>query len=379
MNLAWNTMLLEKNLSGIGNYIERILYEFEKEDIKKKLLLFGSENRYEYQKINLESNTSLTNSIFSKNRLLRVLWEQIILPIKAKRNNINLMHCPAHVIPLLSSSTKTILTIHDLAFKLFPETFKWQNRVYLNFIVPLSIKNADKIIAVSKNTKEDLIREYNVNKDKIKVIYNGLDDKYKIIDDKVKLDSVKTKYNLPNDYILYLGNLEPRKNIVNLIKAYSLYKSKSNNIKLVIAGGKGWLYEDIFSLVKEKKLEKDVIFTGYVDEEDIVALYNAANLFVYPSLYEGFGLPPLESMACGTPVITSNVSSLPEVVGNAAITVDPYNIKELSEKINKILSNKDLQNKMIQRGIERAKQFTWDKTARETIKVYEDVLNKKLL
>lgn len=372
MNLAWNTMLLKQNLSGIGNYIERILYEFEKEDIKNNLLLFGSENEYDYRKINLESNTSLTNSIFSKKKFLRVLWEQIFLPIKAKKNNINLIHCPAHVVPLMSSM-KTIVTIHDLAFKLFPETFKWQNRSYLNFIVPLSIKKADKVIAVSKNTKKDIIREYNVNPNKIKVIYNGVDEKYRRINDDEIINKIKEKYKLPKDFILYLGTLEPRKNIERLIKGFN--KTKKNNIKLVIAGGKGWLYDDVFKLVKKLNLEEKVIFTGYIDEKDIVLLYNAATLFVYPSLYEGFGLPPLEAMACGTPVITSNLSSLPEVVGDAAITVNPNNVKDLIEAIDKVLNNKELQRKMIQKGLKRANKFTWKNTARETIKVYKEVLN----
>lgn len=379
MNIGWNTMLLQKNISGIGNYIEKILIEFGKKEIRDSLLLFGSDNNYNYDNINLSNNIMFSNNIISDNKLLRVLWEQFVLPKKAKDYNLDLLHCPAHVTPLVSS-TKIILTIHDLAFKLLPQTFKLQNKIYLNNIVPASIKKANRIIAVSKNTKKDIIKQYKIPADKITVIYNGINNNYKVIDRNDLINKIKKKYNLPSEFILYLGTLEPRKNIKNLIKAYFLYKSTSNNdIKLVIAGGKGWLYEDIFSLVEEKQLEEDVIFTGYVDEEDIVPLYNAATLFVYPSLYEGFGLPPLEAMACGTPVITSNVSSLPEVVGDAAIKVDPNNIKELFKVINKILGNESLQREMIQKGIERSKKFTWEKTATETIKVYEEVLNQKLL
>lgn len=379
MLIGWNTSLLQKNLSGVGNYIEKILIEFGKTKLKDNLILFGAKNDYDYSKINLEDRTLLSNRIISKNKISRIIWEQSILPMKSSEKNIEILHCPAHVSPLVSSK-KIILTIHDLAFKLLPKTFKLPNRIYLNNIVPVSIKKADKIIAVSKNTKKDIIEQYNIPSDKITVIYNGINNDYKVIDKSDIINKIKKKYNLSNEFILYLGTLEPRKNITNLIKAYSLYKSKLNNeIKLVIAGGKGWLYEDVFSLVEEKQLEEDVVFTGYVDEEDIVPLYNAATLFVYPSLYEGFGLPPLEAMACGTPVITSNVSSLPEVVGDAAITVDPHNINKLSQAINRILDNENLQNEMIQKGIERSKKFTWEKTARETIKIYEKVLNQKLL
>jgi len=376
MSIGWDTLVLKKNLSGVGNYIEKILFEINRKNIKSNILLFGSDNDFDYSNNYLGEKVIFANNIFSKSKLLRVLWEQFALPIKAKKNKIDILHCPAHVISLFFPG-KIVLTIHDLSFKLFPKTFKISNRIYLNFIVPLSVKYADKIITVSKNTKEDLIREYNVNEDKIRVIYNGVDNKYTIINNRNKVENIKIKYELPEKFVLYLGTLEPRKNLKNLIKAYSKIKEKKT--KLVIAGGKGWLYEDIFSLVNDKKMEDKVIFTGYVDEKDIVALYNAATLFVYPSLYEGFGLPPLEAMACGTPVITSNVSSLPEVVGDAAITVDPYNINGLAEEINKVLGNEVLQKAMIKKGIERAKEFTWEKTARETIRVYEEVLNQKLL
>jgi glycosyltransferase involved in cell wall biosynthesis len=240
----------------------------------------------------------------------------------------------------------------------------------------LSKFRADKIITVSQNTKDDLVEMFNYNPNKIKVIYNGVDSSYKLIDNKKLISEINNKYNTGENFLLYVGNIKPHKNIPVLLKALSNIDKQN---KLVIVGKRDKAYDEIFDIIDQNNLKDRIIFTGFVPDEDLILLYNAAALFVYPSLYEGFGLPPLEAMACGTPVITSNVSSLPEVVGDAAITVDPHNIKELSKKINKILSNKDLQNKMIQRGIERAKQFTWDKTARETIKVYEDVLNKKLL
>ncbi len=375
MKIGWNVSVLKKQLSGVGNYIEKILKQVKKLGLSNKIVLFGSNNNYNYKSLNFE-NLILYNKIISKKKLLRVIWEQIFLPLKLRQLDVDILHCPAHVIPIFSKQ-KSILTIHDLAFKLFPKTFKWQNRIYLNFIVPLSIKRADKIIAVSNNTKNDIVKEYNVNPNKINVIYNGLDEKFKILKEDTVINKLKAKYELPQNFILYLGTLEPRKNLKNLIKAFD--NLEESNKKLVIAGGKGWLYKDIFSLVREKKLENDIIFTGYVDKEDIVPLYNAATLFVYPSLYEGFGLPPLEAMACGTPVITSNVSSLPEVVGDAAITVDPKNINELSEAISNVLSNEDLQNEIIQRGIERAKLFTWENAAIETVKVYEEVLEQKIL
>jgi glycosyltransferase involved in cell wall biosynthesis len=371
MIIGWNTTLLQEKLSGIGNYIEKILMEIKKREIKDRIILLGSNNYYDYSKINFKNNIFLSNGIISRNRIFRILWEQIILPIKAKKNNIDILHCPAHVLPLFYSQ-KTVLTIHDLAFKLFPKAFKWQNRFYLNFIVPLSIKKADRIIAVSKNTKKDIIEEYNIDSNKIKVIYNGVNEKYREIRDEIIINKVKEKYKLPKKFILYLGTLEPRKNIKRLIKAFN--KVKKSDTKLVIAGGKGWLYDDIFELVKTLNLENEIIFTGYVDEEDIVPLYNAATVFVYPSLYEGFGLPPLEAMACGTPVITSNVSSLPEVVGEAAITIDPYNIEDISSAIRKVLNSEKLKENLSKKGIQQSKKFSWKKTTEETLNLYREII-----
>jgi glycosyltransferase involved in cell wall biosynthesis len=240
----------------------------------------------------------------------------------------------------------------------------------------LSKFKADKIITVSQNTKDDLVEMFNYNPKKIKVIYNGVDNSYKIIDNKKLISEIKDKYDTGKDFLLYVGNIKPHKNIPVLLKALSNIDKQN---KLVIVGKRDKAYDEIFDIIDQNNLEDRIIFTGFVPDKDLILLYNAATLFVYPSLYEGFGLPPLEAMACGTPVITSNVSSLPEVVGYAAITVDPYNINGLAEEINKVLGNEVLQKAMIKKGIERAKEFTWEKTARETIRVYEEVLNQKLL
>lgn len=377
MKLSWNTMLLNNNLSGIGKYIENVLLNIDDDSLS--VVLFGHDD-YNYNILNKKFivDVNYSSNIIGKNKLIRVLWEQFILPFKTKKYKSDILHCPAHVIPIFNF-TKTIVTVHDLAFKLFPSTYKYLNRVYLNWFVPLSVKKANVIIAVSKNTKNDIIKEYNIKPEKIKVVYNGVDEKFRRVKNDQMLNKIRVKYNLPNKFILYLGTLEPRKNINRLILAYKKYLiNKANNdaVKLVIAGGKGWLYNSIFALVKEEKLDSHVIFTGYIDDSDIVYLYNLASIFIYPSLYEGFGLPPLEAMACGTPVITSNVSSLPEVVGDAAIKIDPYNIDELTDAITNVLSNSNLQRELIEKGIKRAKQFSWKNTAEETLKVYREVLEE---
>ena len=191
-----------------------------------------------------------------------------------------------------------------------------------------------------------------------------------------RMPEFKKKHDITFPFILYLGTLEPRKNLKSLILAYNEIKKKFPEYKLIIGGAKGWGYKNIFQIIDNLGIDKDIIFTGYIPEKDLPSLYNSAELFVYPSFYEGFGLPPLEAMACGTPVITSNTSSLPEVVGNAGIMVDPNNVNQLADAMYKVLTDDNLRRDMIKKGLKRAKMFSWKKTAKETLKVYEEVYNQ---
>lgn len=259
---------------------------------------------------------------------------------------------------------------------LFSETFTPITLLRYKFLFPRTLKTADRIIAVSNSTKRDLINYFNIPEEKIKVILEAADEKFKLLN-KEEINEVKQKYNLNFPFILYVGTLEARKNIPTLIKAFYKIKKKNIEHKLVIAGKKGWKYKEIFETIDKLDLQNDVVFTGYVSDEDLPALYNAADLFVYPSIYEGFGLPPLEAMACGTPVITSNTSSLPEVVGDAGIMVDPCDVDGLTQTMCDVLTNDGLREDMIKKGLERAKMFTWEKCARETLKVYEEVYNER--
>ncbi len=272
----------------------------------------------------------------------------------------------------LSRSCRKAMTFHDLSFEYHPEFFSWRKRIWQKYLmnVEQEAQGAEKIIAVSRSTKEDLMDFYKINPGRIKVIYSGVDDKF----EKKELcesesEGIKKKYRLPQNFILYFGTVEPRKNIVGLISAFQLIKGRIKNkeLKLVIAGARGWLYQDIFKAAKNSKYSQDIIFTGFVEPADKVFLYNLASLFVYPSFFEGFGFPPLEAMACGLPVITSNTSSLPEVVGDAALMVDPYNIDELAWAMAEVLAGDDLRRELIARGLARAKMFSWEKCAKETL------------
>ena len=271
---------------------------------------------------------------------------------------------------------KYIITIHDLTLFITPKESKSGRPTFYKLFYPRTLRTADKIIADSNSTKRDLINYFNVPEEKIRVILLAADEKFKALNNE-KINEVKQKYNLKYPFILYVGGLAFHKNIPTLIKAFYKIKKDEKKQKLVIAGGKGWKYKEIFETIDKLNLQNDVIFTGYVLDVDLPALYNAADLFVYPSLYEGFGLPPLESMACGTPVITSNTSSLPEVVGDAGIMIDPHDVDGLADAMHKVLSNEGLRDDMIKRGLERAKMFSWERCARETLEVYEEVYNER--
>ncbi|NRY60528.1 glycosyltransferase family 4 protein [Clostridium beijerinckii] len=276
---------------------------------------------------------------------------------------------------------KIITTIHDMTYELYPETMDIRNLKRIKNDIQYSVNRADKIITVSESSKKDIIRFLNIEESKIEVIYNGVEyNKFNKSYSEEEKNRVRYRYGLPQNYILYMGTLEPRKNIESIIEAFSLLKKEnapnSKNIKLVIAGKKGWLFERILNLVDKLNLKDDVIFTDYIDENDKSIIYNMASLFVFPSLYEGFGIPVLEAMASSVPVITSNVSSLPEVAGDAAILVEAKDIKSIAKYMGKVLVDKELRNNLIKNGHEQAKKFTWESSAEKLITIYRDLYNK---
>lgn len=268
----------------------------------------------------------------------------------------------------LSANCRKIVTFHDLSFLRYPEFFSWRKRIWQRFLVAAQKEavQADKIIAVSQSTRQDLINLYGIKPDKIKVIHSGIGEKFKNLKSGSWSLAIKRKYNLPKKFILYFGTIEPRKNLVGLIKAFELLGTKH---KLVFAGTKGWLYQDILKTARESKRRKDIFFTGFVEDEDKPQLYNLADLFIYPSFFEGFGFPPLEAMACGVPTVVSHASSLPEVVGQGALMIDPHNIDEMAWALETILTDESLRKSLVEKGFVQAKKFSWSKCARETLEV----------
>ncbi|HHT9126245.1 MAG TPA: glycosyltransferase family 4 protein [Candidatus Brocadiia bacterium] len=288
--------------------------------------------------------------------------------------DVGLYHNTKNALPLFSH-TKSVVTIHDMAPFLFPESFTIMQRAHLKFHFRHAVKKAKKVITVSQQSRTDIINILGVNETKVVSILNGVSDDFHRINDTRRLEAFRVKHGLAKDIILCVSTLQPRKNIDVAIRAFSqLKRQKDIPHQLVIVGRKGWLWKDIMRLVLELNLQKDVIFIGAVEDEQLPLVYNLAEVFLNPSSYEGFGLTCLEAMACGVPVIATNVSSFPEVVGDAGILVTPKSVEELAQAIFDVLSNSSLRDELIKKGIERVKMFSWTQTAEKTIGVYKEVI-----
>lgn len=292
----------------------------------------------------------------------RKFWTQLGLPLSLfmSLRKPNIFFTPSHYAPRFSP-VPTAITIHDLGYIHYPELFAKKDLYQLVNWTKYSAQKAKVIFTVSNSTRNDIIKEYKVEPEKVIVTYSGI---------KPKMETSKNK-TIEGKYILFVGTLQPRKNISKLVEAFS--KVKDKDIKLVIAGKKGWLYEDILQSPKKFDVEDRVKFLDFVSDEELVSLYENALCFVLPSLYEGFGLPVLEAMKYGCPVITSNVSSLPEAGGDAALYFDPNDAEDIARTIEKVVGDEGLRKEMSKKGLERVKQFSWEKTAKETLEVLQEL------
>lgn len=367
-----NARYMQRTITGIERYVMELIKNLAVIDKKNKYILFFNQHE---PIMNIVSNYNFSNyvtKIKTSFKFFRIFWEQFWLAKEIEKNNVSIFHGPSFLTPL-SKKSKYVTTIHDLSFFKYPESFTLENKLYFKFFLKRSILNSEIIIADSESTKKDIVHYFNVLPDKIRVIYLGVEENYFPVKDSELLNSIRKKYNLPEKFVLFTGVLSPRKNLEKTLKAFYLLKKKNYPHKFVIVGKKGWLYETIFDLVKSLEIQKDVIFTDYVPEKDLLAFYSLADFLILVSLYEGFGLPILEAMACGCPVVTANVSSMPEVAGDAAILVDPNSVKDISEGMEKCISNKELRKKLVEKGFQRAQMFNWKKTAEKTLKIYEEL------
>jgi len=294
-----------------------------------------------------------------------------VLPLTLAWQHVDVLHVQFIAPPLCPAPV--VVSVHDISFERYPQFFTRAAIAQLRILVPLTIRRATMVLTLSEFSKQDIVRRYGVPPEKVVVTYLAVDPKFRPVRDIERLTTVRQRYGTGEHFVLCVGNLQPRKNVKTLIEAYvRLRRSDRIRHPLVLVGHKAWLYDDIFDMARASGYADDLIFTGYVPDDDLVALYNAADLFVYPSIFEGFGLPPLEAMSCGTPVVTSNTSSLPEVVDDAALMVNPLDVDALAQAMATVLNDSDLQARLSAQGLQRATVFSTEAFARTVMGAYQD-------
>lgn len=367
MRIGIDARLLGYTQAGIGQYILRLTEGLTSIDSDDEFILLQSRK---------DSRIPFGKGRFQK----RILWtpahnrlEQFILPVEIAPLGLDVLHSP-DFIPPFHRNCKSIITIHDLAFLLYPHFMTRDSARYYSQI-DQAVRRTDHIIAVSESTKRDTAQLLGVDESKITVIHEAVHPNFQPVSDAQALAQVREKYGIRGDFILFVSTIQPRKNLPTLLLAYRhLLDDYSPDCQLVMVGKKGWLYEEVFTTAEQLRLQDKVLFLGRVPGEDIPLLYNAARVHVHPAYYEGFGLPALEAMACGTPTIVSNVSSLPEVVGDAGLLVEPDDVCGWAVAMWRALSDDELRTRMIEKGLCRAKLFSLEKMAEETMEVYRKVV-----
>jgi glycosyltransferase involved in cell wall biosynthesis len=373
MKIGIDARTLFKPSGGVGTYLRNLLGGLSTLDSDHQYILFFDEEPP--QKLDFLEELNFTT------RTLRLplgqnltTWNNLRLPLELRSHPVDIFHFPFYTVPLLKSA-KWVVSIHDITYKIHPEWFDWKGWLTFRPFSYWAVKMAERILTCSYASKEDILRCYKIPEQKVVVTYYGVSKDFQPVDNPDKLAQVQKKYHLHHPLILYVGSFTVRKNLVRLIRAFHrLIAEKKLDAYLLLVGRPLSPSPDLPSLVKELELEHRISFiSDYIPQEVLCLLYNLADLFVYPSLYEGFGLPPLEAMACGTPVVTSHISSLPEITGDAAILINPYDPGEIAEALFEGLTNPVLRKELVQKGLERVQQFSWKKTAWETLQVYQNL------
>ena len=364
MRIGVDVRLFYHQMAGVGWYTVRLLTALAKID---------QENEYVLLQHRKQTDILVKAPHFSRKTLFTPAhhrFEQWPLSLETSRLGLDLIHSP-DFIPPLHNSLPAVITVHDLAFLIYPQFVTAKSARYYGQVEE-AVKRANRIIAVSQSTKNDIEHLLGTPKNKIDVIYEAADPSFRPMEDaEARRILQNADFEIPEDFILFVGTIEPRKNLGTLIHAYALLREQyGHDLPLLLAGASGWLTDDVHLLVEDLGLSSSIRFLGRVDSDQLPALYNLATVLAHPAHYEGFGLRPLEAMACGTPVVCSDAGSLPEVVGDAAVLVPPEDAEAWAAALHHVLSDETERKKIRQKGLARSKQFSWEKAARETLQTY---------
>ena len=354
--------------SGVGNYTGRLFGALLAANPDWECLFYSNRSLEP-----LEPALARAERFYSRLSLRRTVWMQCLLPRLIRRSHPHLCHFPNATAPLWPQAP-FVITIHDASLFIYSHCHPRTRLLSSRLALPLVARRAAAVITVSQHARRDLIRILDLPPEKVCVVYEAAPEHFRPVCDPRELERVRRKYRLPDHFLLYVGTLEPRKNLRRLVRAARQVRRYGFPHKLVLVGASGWQVDELHREVEACGMKDDVLFTGYVPDDDLPALFSLATLFVFPSLYEGFGLPPIEAMACGTPVLSSNRSALPEICGDAAHLIDPEDEEELVESLIALLSDGERRAEMTARGLRQAATFSWQRAAQETASIYQSVM-----
>jgi glycosyltransferase involved in cell wall biosynthesis len=372
MRIGIDATALPPQPVGAGYYTINLIRALSQLNTEHRFVVFAQRDRRALFEISEESPLEWV-LVSDKNPAMRLIWEQAAFPGFAARYRLDLLHSLHYTRPL-RLPCKSVVTFHDMTYFLFPQLHGRVKRLFFPWAIRFSAGSADAIIAVSENSRQDAINLLGISPQRIFSVPLGVSERFHPIVDLSLLGRIREKYSLPDHFILFVGLVEPRKNLSLLVESYKRLIDQGSSSPLVIVGRLGWMYESVLEEIEKSGLQDRVFFAGYIPIQDLPIVYNLADVFVYPSIYEGFGLPPLEAMACGTPVITSAVSSIPEHVGDAGILVAPNDAQALASAMAAVLSDQVLRKQLMEKGPKQASKFTWERTARETLQVYQKLI-----
>ncbi len=375
MRIGINCQLLGGVHSGVEYYVLGLVDSLLRIDHENEYVLFcdrraGLADRYRDRK-----NATICDSFTGQfGRASRIAWEQAVLPRLTRRHHLDVLHCPAYVSPAIKT-VPTVLTVHDTIALDHPDWCRTSNVLHFRLLLKRSIANADRVIAVSRSTAAAVARHAPAATAKTEVIYPGIDEIFRPVTDPFELERVRLKYRLPEPFVLSVGNLEPKKNLVGTLRAFEEFRAMGHeNGYLVVAGGRQWGTRRLLTAERRAGRLRNVVFAGYIQREDLPTLYSLAKALVFPSLYEGFGFPPLEAMACETPVVASQCGALAETLGDGVEPVDPCRPSEIASALRRVLEDSSFRNRMVQRGLKSVGRFTWNAAARQTLQTYARIL-----
>jgi glycosyltransferase involved in cell wall biosynthesis len=372
LHIAIDATAIPRQMAGAGVYTYEIIRAVAAENTQHSIIVFTRAGLFE----DLASERKIHQVVVEPPwRGARLTWEQTVLPTMLRRLRIDVLHSPHHHTPVLSRAlfgahTKRVVTVHDLTFILIPERYPIARRLFMEGVTRASARTADAVITPSQTVRRQVIDRLGLRPERVVAIPEAASSSYRK-PPRMQVDEVLTRYGVPEPYILSVGSLEPGKNRTRLLRAFSELRGRGIECSLVIVGQPAWKYEGDYDLVHKLGLGGYVHFLGYVPDIDMPPLYTGASVFAFPSLFEGFGLPVLEAMACGAPVVTSNVSATAEIGADATLLIDPYDTGAITSALESVLTNEALRRDLRERGLRRAAQFSWERAARETLLVYE--------